>query len=211
MSIFDGNLERLNIPMRVMNEGVFWNDIRHQKGYVLQQHSIVSDHWRILDSEDRRIAWGTETQMRIRFQELCEPHRGLKRGDVIGVHRFFGCYDHYGIYSSGDAVYHYAPMDNEFGSKACVHVTTLKNFLGDSGECFVLVIPESPEYHLYSPAETIRRAKSRLGEREYNLFLNNCEHFAFWCKTGIKESRQVEGLIRSSRRRAISFMLSPMF
>ena len=45
---------------------------------------------------------------------------------------------------------------------------------------------------LYSPKETVERAKSRLGEDKYNLAFNNCEHFALWCKTGLKESSQIE-------------------
>ena len=47
------------------------------------------------------------------------------------------------------------------------------------------------DYHLYSPEETVARAKSRLGEEKYSLPVNNCEHFAIWCKTGIHESHQV--------------------
>ncbi len=47
-------------------------------------------------------------------------------------------------------------------------------------------------YHLYSPEETVERAKSRLGEDKYSLAFNNCEHFALWCKTGLRESSQVE-------------------
>jgi len=34
------------------------------------------------------------------------------------------------------------------------------------------------------PHEVLQRARSRLGERKYNLCTNNCEHFARWCKTG---------------------------
>ncbi len=49
-------------------------------------------------------------------------------------------------------------------------------------------------YHLYSTEETVERAKSRLGETKYNLAFNNCEHFALWCKTGLKESSQVEDI-----------------
>ena len=49
-------------------------------------------------------------------------------------------------------------------------------------------------YHLYSAKETVERAKSRIGETQYNLALNNCEHFALWCKTGLKESSQVDDL-----------------
>lgn len=37
----------------------------------------------------------------------------------------------------------------------------------------------------------IQRAKSRLGESEYSLLFNNCEHFATWCKTGLQHSEQV--------------------
>lgn len=51
------------------------------------------------------------------------------------------------------------------------------------------------DYHLYTPEETIARAKSRLGETDYNLITNNCEHFALWCKTGISESHQIGGLL----------------
>lgn len=50
-------------------------------------------------------------------------------------------------------------------------------------------------YHLYTPKETIERAKSRIGESDYNLITNNCEHFALWCKTGISESHQISGLL----------------
>lgn len=47
-------------------------------------------------------------------------------------------------------------------------------------------------YHLYSPVETVKRARSIIGTDKYDLFQWNCEHFAVWCKTGIHESRQAE-------------------
>lgn len=50
-------------------------------------------------------------------------------------------------------------------------------------------------YHLYSGEETVRRARGELGKEEYNLVTNNCEHFAIWCKTGLKESSQINRLI----------------
>ena len=49
---------------------------------------------------------------------------------------------------------------------------------------------------LFSAAETVKRARSRIGEHGYNLLLNNCEHFAVWCKTGVEKSEQVEEIIR---------------
>ena len=62
------------------------------------------------------------------------------------------------------------------------------------------LLNDSAEYHLYSPDETIRRAKSRLGETQYNLITNNCEHFAIWCKTGMHESHQVDAFLRRLKK-----------
>ena len=59
---------------------------------------------------------------------------------------------------------------------------------------FIRKIMREHEYHIYSPEETIARAKQCLGIGGYNLLGNNCEHFALWCKTGISESHQVEML-----------------
>lgn len=58
-----------------------------------------------------------------------------------------------------------------------------------------LKIMKKIKYRLYSPEETIQRARSRMDESKYNLFTNNCEHFAIWCKTGISESHQVNELL----------------
>ncbi len=52
-------------------------------------------------------------------------------------------------------------------------------------------------YRVYSAHETVERAKSRVGEDEYSLIFNNCEHFALWCKTGLRESSQVDDFWKS--------------
>jgi hypothetical protein len=57
---------------------------------------------------------------------------------------------------------------------------TIKHY--SPGECF------SPEF-------VVIRAYSRLGETEYHLICNNCEHFASWCKTDNHDSKQVPNLI----------------
>ena len=43
--------------------------------------------------------------------------------------------------------------------------------------------------------QVLKRAKDRLGERDYNPFTNNCEHFATWCKTGKKYCSQVRSFV----------------
>lgn len=45
---------------------------------------------------------------------------------------------------------------------------------------------------LYSPEETVYRARQMIGMGEYNLALHNCEHFAIKCKTGVEDSKQVD-------------------
>lgn len=43
------------------------------------------------------------------------------------------------------------------------------------------------------PDIVIQRAESQINKPGYNLFDNNCEHFAFWCKTGKNpKSHQVD-------------------
>ena len=43
-----------------------------------------------------------------------------------------------------------------------------------------------------------RRAEARIGEKEYNLVSNNCEHFVTEILTGQGSSEQVEALLESS-------------
>jgi Lecithin retinol acyltransferase len=50
----------------------------------------------------------------------------------------------------------------------------------------------------------IERAESRLGESEYNLLFNNCEHFAVWCKTGQHKSEQVKNVGASTGGASVS-------
>jgi len=52
------------------------------------------------------------------------------------------------------------------------------------------------KFKVYTPEETVKRARSRIGERKFLLHANNCEHFAIWCKTGVRQSYQVNAVIK---------------
>jgi hypothetical protein len=43
----------------------------------------------------------------------------------------------------------------------------------------------------YSPQEIVLRARSRLGENEYQVLRNNCEHFCNWCISGRSRSTSI--------------------
>ena len=49
---------------------------------------------------------------------------------------------------------------------------------------------------LFSPEETVKRARKEIRKGEYNLVVHNCEHFALWCKTGVYDSQQVQDIIK---------------
>ena len=126
------------------------------------------------------------------------------RGDHIFVR--CGIYSHHGIDCGNDRVIHFdsnpirmmhawwrpeaAPVICEtdlqtFGGSRAVQTRVYGN--GHSVE---------PEF---SPDEVVRRAESQLGQKAYNLFGNNCEHFASWCKTGVAHSTQVDSAHQAAR------------
>jgi len=134
-------------------------------------------------------------------------------GDIIGVDR--GLYRHYGVYAGDNKIIHYtaehADIDPE---NAEIQETSLERFLRDDTEYFILDGPPTPadadpdqadgdseaRFTGFDADETVARARSRLGERDYNLLTNNCEHFVVWCKTGISDSRQVRNWVALCRR-----------
>jgi hypothetical protein len=103
----------------------------------------------------------------------------MGRGDHIYIN--CGVYTHHGIDSGDGTVIHYTGEK----LKGVISRTSMDSFASgkkvfarEYGKCDL-------------PDIVIQRAESQLGNSGYNLFDNNCEHFATWCKTGIKDSEQV--------------------
>lgn len=116
-------------------------------------------------------------------------------GDVIYVKRMGDLYRHYGIYAGNNRVIHYAGNGGDWGDDVSIHEAPLREFLQGARRfavCEFKTHCEISGYHLYTREETLQRAYRRLGERNYNLITNNCEHFAIWCRTGISSSSQVK-------------------
>ncbi len=109
----------------------------------------------------------------------------MARGDQIYVMRplmnIEGGYEHHGIDCGDGTVIHYY----KGGQVATVARTSLETF-ARGNPVYIKSQPVS-----YVPDVVIERAESRLGEQQYELLTNNCEHFASWCKTGRNESRQL--------------------
>ena len=202
-----------NYERRVNINSPLWNTVLTDDGWTLQK-DILASKARIIDSEGIQKGNGsiramTEKMSRLQSKEFARP------GDVLGVSR--GIYEHYAIYVGNGRVIHYAGEGSDFGGKITIHEADFAEFIKSSSSFFVLsfagynpvklqsttkfISNSAYEWYnkkrvFYSENETVKRAYSRIGECNYNLINNNCEHFAIWCKTGISISSQVKNIAK---------------
>jgi len=114
----------------------------------------------------------------------------MARGDHVRVRRLG--YWHHGIDCGDGTVIHYSGELFDNKRNASVQRTPMGEF-ARGGRVETVVHDE-----LDTPDCVMMRAESRLGDSGYRILLNNCEHFARWCKTGRHESRQVRSLLRTA-------------
>ncbi len=207
-----------NVEMRVKSDSPFWRTVSVRSLWRCQIN-IISGKARIVSPDNIRKANGSKNAMLEKIQRLTAPDF-IKPGDVLGVSRN-GLYEHYAIYMGEGRVIHYCGETRDFGGKVTIHEAPFSDFIKDSDTFFVVwfddgrpvKIQKSTSFlfnsgvdfyngtfqrkkrNVYSLEETMKRAKSRIGEADYNLATNNCEHFAMWCKTGVAESSQVSHIL----------------
>lgn len=105
----------------------------------------------------------------------------MTRGDHVYVRRR-PHYSHHGVDCGDGTVIHYV---GERGEVRYIDRTSWETFAAGD-EVLVRI------YKRRLPVDQIvRNAESRIGERDYNLVTNNCEHFATWAVTGSAGSSQV--------------------
>ena len=98
-----------------------------------------------------------------------------------------------------DKYYVYKFSQDKSSSVERVRAEGLNRDLIDGAQALYLLyqIKNKIKFKIYTPEETVKRARSRVGERKFLLHANNCEHFAVWCKTGVKQSYQVNAVIKA--------------
>jgi hypothetical protein len=112
----------------------------------------------------------------------------MARGDQIYVMRPLAgvdsLYQHHGIdCGDGSVIHYYKPPGDAVVTRTSYEIFARGN------PVYTKQVNTS-----YLPDIVIERAESRLGERQYNLLTNNCEHFASWCKTGQNQCVQLAGI-----------------
>jgi hypothetical protein len=109
-------------------------------------------------------------------------------------------YLHHGIYLGCGDVAHYSGFSGSL-KPGPIEVADLESFANGKP---VWLIQESCEY---SSDEIVSRARSRMGENQYRIFSNNCEHFCSWCIGGESCSAQVRAFLHCPRY-LLSFVLA---
>ena len=108
----------------------------------------------------------------------------LLPGDHICVRRTGRFYTHHGIYVGDGTVIHVTGSMREKVDPQ-VRETNLSGFLKGG-------TLKRRKYKERLPAsETVRIARRHISDRSYSMIWNNCEHFATYCATGKRKSKQV--------------------
>ncbi len=116
----------------------------------------------------------------------------MAAGDHIKVKRAGGLYTHHGIDMGDDTVIHFSgePLHMRH---AVVCRIAMADFL-QGGQARVVRREEGAR----SPEEVMSTAESLIGAKSYHPLFNNCEHFATFCMTGRKDSRQARRALKAA-------------
>lgn len=125
----------------------------------------------------------------------------LKSGDHIAFHRTGGFFWHHAIVDDVDkrgeklVLIEYSNTSSQFLKEKRRELPKNLAIAEVVREEYPFVEVTAVHLMLHEccyPADTVvERARSKIGEKKYNPFTNNCEHFAMWCKTGRSSSDQV--------------------
>ena len=121
--------------------------------------------------------------------EMISPNSG----DMVRVKS--GRIYHYGVFVSDSEVIQFglAPIARQGLKDSDIEVcaSDVDTFL-QGGFLEVAVFDKKEARKRIKPSESVRIARSRLGEHGYNILYNNCEHFAYQCVTGEKKCTQTD-------------------
>jgi pimeloyl-ACP methyl ester carboxylesterase len=65
----DDTVSHWNVPMKTLGGRQFWGDVRFFHDWRIQ-HNILDGHYRLLDGDDVRHAWGTREECERRLEEI---------------------------------------------------------------------------------------------------------------------------------------------
>ncbi|XP_031566257.1 uncharacterized protein LOC116301357 [Actinia tenebrosa] len=141
-------------------------------------------------------------------QHTCMQCPNISRGDLIAIPKLWGLYYHDMIYiGDGDVVHRTGGIrDWLHFKKVRIKREKLADIIPYNRMPTLVIENGSWQGHDPLPTDEILcRANSKIGEKGYNLYSKNCEHFARWCRYRQEVSEQANNLL--SKQQAVKAVL----
>ncbi|BFZ05769.1 hypothetical protein BsWGS_08808 [Bradybaena similaris] len=115
--------------------------------------------------------------------------QSLSPGDRVQFHRFL--YSHWGIYIGDGNIIHVSEDNEDKAAKV-----KIDNFWDVAGEDKASKNNgQDIEWSSLSAEQIIRRARSYVGNTEYDQLFDSCEHFVNWCRYDRVVRQQVDNFL----------------
>lgn len=120
-----------------------------------------------------------------------------QQGDLIRskIDSFY----HFGICIGNNSVVHYS-TEGKFSILNYYKMEVCKsdfNSFSQGNKIEIRIFNEEEKTNLRSVEEIVKDANSKLGDKDYDLLFNNCEHFAYECCFGIGQSELMSGIVNT--------------
>ena len=119
----------------------------------------------------------------------------MARGDHITASRWL--YTHHGVDLGDGLVAHYSGLAHGLRAGP-VEVVQMEDFTRGAK------LRTVRHRRRLAVQETIERVLGRIGEDQYHVIFNNCEHFAHWAVTGERRSLQVSRALAAAALVAVA-------
>jgi len=107
------------------------------------------------------------------------------KGQHLFIKKASDTYTHHGLGLGEGRVIHYSGLANDLKTEGVIEEVSLDEFTQGKE---INIKPHLDRQH--TPEVAIIRASLRIGEAQYHILHNNCEHFVEWCVSGQHQSNQ---------------------
>jgi len=107
------------------------------------------------------------------------------KGQHLYIKKAGGSYTHHGLGLGNNQIIHYSGLADGVSLAGEIEEISLDAF--SQGQEILL---KEHSHRQFSLDDSILRAQLRLGESQYHVLHNNCEHFVEWCISGNHRSFQ---------------------
>jgi len=107
------------------------------------------------------------------------------KGKHLVIKKAAGSYTHHGLGLGDGRVIHYSGLADDLTNAGVIEKISLEDFA--KGKEIVVKDHEERKFNI---DEAIIRAHLRIGEAQYHVLHNNCEHLVEWCINGRHFSQQ---------------------